>query len=142
MNDAQMTPAQTSPLEAALTAAPLDVSRLSEILLAEFEALKIRDLTVLESVQNEKTDVLQRLAAVAELVAAQPAALSAWQQLQEPLEQCKQDHFRNIQLMQRQLQAVRGTLQALQGESASSLDLYDRMGQVSRRHGAWGYHLA
>ena len=65
-----------------------------------------------------------------------------WQQLQEPLLQCKQDHMRNIQLLQRQLQAVRGTLQALQGDSAPAVDLYDRMGQIARRQGAWGYHLA
>jgi flagellar biosynthesis/type III secretory pathway chaperone len=42
--------------------------------------------------------------------------------------------LRNIQLLQRQLQAVKGALQALQGESATTVDLYDRLGQVSRRH--------
>jgi flagellar biosynthesis/type III secretory pathway chaperone len=50
--------------------------------------------------------------------------------------QCKQDHLRNIQLLQRQLQAVKGALQALQGESSATVDLYDRLGQVSRRHKA------
>jgi flagellar biosynthesis/type III secretory pathway chaperone len=66
-----------------------------------------------------------------------------WQQAQDSLQQSKQDHLRNIQLLQRQLQAVKGTLQALQGESsAPSVDLYDRMGQIARRQGAWGYQLA
>jgi hypothetical protein len=41
--------------------------------------------------------------------------------------------LRNIQLLQRQLQAVKGALQALQGESTATVDLYDRLGQVSRR---------
>jgi len=44
--------------------------------------------------------------------------------------------------MQRQLQAVRGTLQALQGEAGPSVDLYDRSGHLSRRYGAWSHHLA
>jgi flagellar biosynthesis/type III secretory pathway chaperone len=62
--------------------------------------------------------------------------------MQESLQQSKQDHLRNIQLLQRQLQAVKGTLQALQGDSAPSVDLYNRMGQIARRQGAWGQQLA
>jgi flagellar biosynthesis/type III secretory pathway chaperone len=58
------------------------------------------------------------------------------------LAQCKQDHLRNIQLLQRQLQAVKGALQALQGESAASVDLYDRLGQVSRRQGGVSFYAA
>jgi flagellar biosynthesis/type III secretory pathway chaperone len=58
------------------------------------------------------------------------------------LAQCKQDHLRNIQLLQRQMQAVKGALQALQGESAVSVDLYDRLGQVSRRQGVGAYLAA
>jgi hypothetical protein len=50
--------------------------------------------------------------------------------------------MRNLQLLQRQLQAVRGTLQALQGDSAPAIDLYDRMGQIARRPGILGYQLA
>jgi flagellar biosynthesis/type III secretory pathway chaperone len=142
MNDRATLLAQHDDPLAAMMAAPADTVRLAEILATEFEALKNRDLEAFESVQDEKTGVLQRLAALAEWAAVQNPQPQAWQQLQDDLAQCKQDHLRNIQLMQRQLQAVRGTLQALQGESAPTLDLYDRMGQVSRRSGAWGYHLA
>ncbi len=131
----------TSP-QAALAAASDDAARLDALLAAEFEALKARDLTAFESVQDEKTAVLQRLSVVAEWAAGQNPVPPVWQQLQQGLQQSKQDHLRNIQLMQRQLEAVRGTLQSLQGESAPTLDLYDRMGQVSRRSGAWAYHLA
>lgn len=132
----------THPAEAALLAAPPDVARLAEILNLEFDALKIRDLAAFEAIQDEKSGLLQRLASLAEWAAAQNPVPQVWQQMQPGLQQSKQDHLRNIQLLQRQLQAVRGTLQALQGESAPSVDLYDRMGQIARRQGAWGHQLA
>jgi flagellar biosynthesis/type III secretory pathway chaperone len=126
-----------------LLAAPQDAARLAEILGLEFEALKIRDLGAFEAVQDDKTLLLQRLAALAEWASTQDPVPALWQQVQESLRQSKQDHLRNIQLLQRQLQAVKGTLQALQGESAApAVDLYDRMGQIARRPGAWGYQLA
>jgi len=140
MTHSETTP---SPWETALLAAPVAAARLSEILGLEFEALKVRDLAAFETVQDEKIGLLQNLAQLAEWAAPQSPVPLQWQQVQDSLRQSKQDHLRNIQLLQRQLQAVKGTLQALQGESAApSLDLYDRMGQIARRTGAWGYQLA
>ncbi|MCO4088190.1 MAG: flagellar protein FlgN [Limnohabitans sp.] len=131
------------PLEAALMAAPEAVTRLAEILALEFAALKTRDLASFESIQDEKNAVLQNLAALAEWVAAQKPMPSVWQQQLNSLQQSKQDHLRNIQLLQRQLEAVKGTLQALHGDSsAPAVDLYDRMGKIARSPGAWGHQLA
>lgn len=133
----------SSPWEASLLAAPDEVARLAEILGLEFEALKVRDLAAFEAIQEEKTVLLQNLASLAEWAAPQDPVPVLWQQLQDSLQQSKQDHLRNIQLLQRQLQAVKGTLQALQGESAApAVDLYDRMGQIARHPGAWGSQLA
>lgn len=142
MSDLVPVSAQPQLPEAALSAAPADAQRLAHMLALEFDALKTRDLMAFEALQPEKNLCLERLASVAAWATAQSPVPEVWQQLQEPLLQCKQDHLRNIQLLQRQLQAVRGTLQALQGESAPSIDLYDRMGQIARGQGAWGYHLA
>ena len=129
--------------EAALQAVPDDAARLTDSLGLEFEALKTRDLAAFETIQEEKSLLLQRLASLAEWAVSQDPVPVLWQQAQDSLQQSKQDHLRNIQLLQRQLQAVKGTLQALQGESsAPSVDLYDRMGQIARRQGAWGYQLA
>jgi flagellar biosynthesis/type III secretory pathway chaperone len=143
MTDMTATDPLSSPWEAALLAAPEAVARLAEILGLEFEALKVRDLNAFEAIQEEKNLLLQNLASLAEWAAPQNPVPLIWQQVQGSLRQSKQDHLRNIQLLQRQLQAVKGTLQALQGESAApSVDLYDRMGQIARRPGAWGYQLA
>jgi hypothetical protein len=109
------------PWEAQLSVVPNDVVRLAEILDLEFESLKVRDLAAFEAVQEEKNQLLQNL-----------SQLAGWASAQNP-----------VPLLQRQLQAVKGALQALQGESvAPAVDLYDRMGQIARRPGAWGYQLA
>jgi len=133
----------SSTWEDALLATPDAVARLAEILGLEFEALKVRDLTAFEAIQEEKNILLENLAKLAQWATPQNPVPLIWQQVQDSLRQSKQDHLRNIQLLQRQLQAVKGTLQALQGDSAApSVDLYDRMGQIARRPGAWGYQLA
>jgi flagellar biosynthesis/type III secretory pathway chaperone len=122
-------------MDAWLDQAPVDTARLAELLALEFEVLKARDMAGFEALQEERITILERLSQVAQWVAGQDPVPVAWQNLQADLLQCKQDHLRNIQLLQRQLQAVKGALQALQGESAATVDLYDRLGQVSRRRG-------
>ena len=122
-------------MDAWLYQAPVDTARLAELLALEFEVLKARDMAGFEALQEERITILERLSQVAQWVAGQDPVPVAWQNLQADLLQCKQDHLRNIQLLQRQLQAVKGALQALQGESAATVDLYDRLGQVSRRRG-------
>ena len=135
------TPSDLDALEADLRVAPAFATRLAEIMGLEFEALKTRDMTAFEAIQVEKAQLLQNLAALAERALAQTPVPNLWLQLQDSLQQSKQDHMRNSQLLQRQLQAVKGSLQALQGESAPSVDLYDRMGQMAKRQGASGYQL-
>jgi flagellar biosynthesis/type III secretory pathway chaperone len=136
MNDLGMStqlPAQElmdTPLSRVSTTAPLDVARLSELLAQEFELLKSRNIDGFEALQEERITLLERLAWVAEWATAQSPVPQLWQDLQPGLQQCKQDHLRNIQLLQRQLLAVKGALQALQGETSATVDLYDRMGKV------------
>jgi flagellar biosynthesis/type III secretory pathway chaperone len=119
-----------------------DTHRLAALLQSEFDALKSRDLAAFDALQLERDEVLTRLAQVADLVSAQVKVPAWWDAVLPDLAQCKQDHLRNIQLLQRQMQAVKGALQALQGETALSVDLYDRLGQVSRRHGVGAYLAA
>ena len=124
-----------STMDAWLDHAPVDTARLAELLALEFEVLKARDMAGFEGLQEERIVILQRLSEVAQWAAGQDPVPVLWQNLQADLQQCKQDHLRNIQLLQRQLQAVKGALQALQGESTATVDLYDRLGQVARRRG-------
>lgn len=139
---ASLTPNAALVPSAALDTAEPDAARLEALLEQEFDALKRRDLEAFESLQTEKNAVLERLSTLAAWANAQPQVPAAWQALRERLQSCREAHLRNAQLLQRQLDGVRGALQALQGEQVSSVDLYDRLGQVSRRAGAWYQHLA
>ena len=142
MNDSLNATRDASWSKASIDAAQEDASRLGALLQLEFEALKSRDLPAFDALQAERGDVLTRLAQVADVVSTQVPVPDWWNAMLPGLAQCKQDHLRNIQLLQRQMQAVKGALQALQGESAVSVDLYDRLGQVSRRHGVGAYLAA
>jgi flagellar biosynthesis/type III secretory pathway chaperone len=142
MNDPLSASIDASWSKASIDAAQEDATRLGALLQLEFEALKSRDLVAFDALQQERGEVLTRLAQVADVVSAQVPVPAWWEALMPGLTQCKQDHLRNIQLLQRQMQAVKGALQALQGEHAVSVDLYDRLGQVSRRQGAGAYLAA
>jgi flagellar biosynthesis/type III secretory pathway chaperone len=142
MNDAPMSTNDTSWSQASIDAAQEDAVRLAALLQLEFEALKSRDLTAFDALQLERSEVLNRLAHVADFASAQAPAPAWWEALLPGLTQCKQDHLRNIQLLQRQMQAVKGALQALQSGTAASEDLYDRLGQLSSRHGVRAYLAA
>jgi len=142
MNNSPISNSETSWSNASIVAAQEDADRLASLLQSEFEALKSRDLAAFDALQLERGEVLTRLAQVADSVSAQAPAPDWWGALLPGLAQCKQNHLRNIQLLQRQMQAVKGALQALQGETAASVDLYDRLGQVSRRQGVGAYLAA
>lgn len=129
-------------LAQALAQAPACAERLAHCLAQEFEALKQRDLAAFEALQADKNAALAQLDSLAQRCKrVQPVPL-AWQNLRESLVQSREHHLRNLQLLQRQLQGVRGALQALQGQSAAPVDLYDRSGQVARGYAAWRHHLA
>jgi len=142
MNDPLNASIDASWSKASIDVAQEDATRLGALLQLEFEALKSRDLVAFDALQQERGEVLTRLAQVADVVSAQVPVPAWWEALMPGLTQCKQDHLRNIQLLQRQMQAVKGALQALQGEHAVSVDLYDRLGQVSRRQGVGAYLAA
>ncbi|HSG20775.1 MAG TPA: hypothetical protein VLA31_08410 [Burkholderiaceae bacterium] len=104
--------------------------RLLALLDAEFEALKIQDLTAFESHQAEKAAILQELGSLT-LPEEGPEA-QAWEPFREVIRQCRDHHRRNQILVQRKLDAIRAALKTLQGaDAASSVEVYDRMGRMS-----------
>ena len=129
-------------LQQALQEAPARAEQLASLLAQEFDALKQRDLTAFEALQEQKNDVLEQLSRLAQWCSLMQPVPATWQSLQASLRQSREDHMRNLQLLQRQLDAVRGALQALQGASAPSVDLYDRSGHMASRYAAWSHHLA
>ena len=136
-------PSSNDIMSEALERAGGELDHLLGLLDHEFDTLKRRDIDAFEGVQQEKTQLLTSLADVAAWARGQNPIPAKWQALQEPLERARDLHMRNLQLMQRQLDAVRGALQTLQGDAAPSIDLYDRMGHVAQRaYSLSSYQLA
>jgi flagellar biosynthesis/type III secretory pathway chaperone len=113
--------------------------QLVQLLALEFEALKSQDLDRFESLQAGKNDLL------AELSSLCPSAedlqqLPEWEILRERLIECRDMHRRNAMLIERKLDAIRGTLHSLRsGDSGSPVEVYDRLGQVARFSRGRGY---
>lgn len=108
-----------------------------DLLEEEFTALKAQNLDQFEALQPEKLEVLSQLAALADQIRANTeddAANGPWQEFNLLMRQCSDAHRRNETLISRQLAAIKGALQALIPVDASqSVEVYDRMGQLSRR---------
>ena len=115
---------------------------LEEILGMEFEALQKQDLERFEQLQGRKTDLLAELTVIcpaSETLQTDPD----WQGLLLTMSQCRDMHRRNAMLIERKLEAIRGTLQSLQSSVATStVEVYDRLGQVARFTRSRGYQEA
>jgi len=115
---------------------------LEEILGMEFESLQKQDLERFEQLQERKTDLL------AELTGLCPPSQTLqtdpdWKGLLDSMTQCRDMHRRNAMLIERKLEAIRGTLQSLQASvSTSTVEVYDRLGQVARFTRGRGYQEA
>jgi flagellar biosynthesis/type III secretory pathway chaperone len=113
--------------------------QLAQLLALEFEALKSQDLDRFESLQPGKNDLLQ------ELTEKCPSAqelqdLPEWENLREMLLECRDLHRRNAILIERKLDTIRGTLNSLRvGDAGSTVEVYDRLGQVARFNRGRGY---
>ena len=131
---------QASSLEQALALA----KTLEDMLEREFEQLKVQDLDAFEASQNTKNELLQQLAQLAGIQGPESAdALGPeWDGFKEHMAQCRDMHRRNEVLIIRKIDAIRGALQSMQVQDpTSSVEIYDRLGKVSRggRRGGRGY---
>lgn len=118
---------------------------LQDMLEQEFEHLKAQNLDAFEATQSSKNELLQELARLAGIEGPDSAdALDAqWDGFKAQMAHCRDLHRRNEVLIGRKIDAIRGALQSLQiQDPTSSVEIYDRLGRVSRvRHGR-GYNEA
>ena len=131
---------QASSLEQALALA----QTLEDMLEHEFEHLKVQNLDAFEASQALKNDLLAQLAQLAGIHGPESAdALGPeWDGFKDHMAHCRDMHRRNEVLIVRKIDAIRGALQSLQVQDpTSSVEIYDRLGKVSRggRRGGRGY---
>ncbi|MFT5655132.1 MAG: flagellar biosynthesis/type III secretory pathway chaperone [Arenicella sp.] len=128
-----------------LSQAVKNASSLKLLLDQEFDALRVQDLSVFESLQNKKIEILALLTnddVAAHLKsyidsAASPTPQSAgWDQVISVLEECKGRHFRNQILIDSKLESIRGALRTLQSsDQVNDVEIYDRLGKMKGRRG-------
>jgi flagellar biosynthesis/type III secretory pathway chaperone len=131
---------ESSPLEQALALA----KTLEEMLELEFEQLKVQNLDAFEASQTTQHELLQQLAQLAGIRGPESADELGpeWDGFKEHMAHCRDMHRRNEVLIGRKIDAIRGALQSLQVQDpASSVEMYDRLGKLSRggRRGGRGY---
>ena len=117
-------------------------TQLSQILELEFQALRQQELDQFEQLQPVKTDLLSEITLL-----APPATLlqndQEWQDFRANMLVCRDLHRRNEVLIERKLESIRGTLQSLRIQEATSpIEVYDRLGQIARFSRAQGYNDA
>lgn len=115
---------------------------LEQILEQEFQALQAQKLDIFESLQPGKSELLAELARLCP-TAEQLQSDPLWSDLRESLFRGRDAHRRNAVLIERKLEAIRGALTSLQIDNpASSVEVYDRLGKVSRFNKGRGYQDA
>jgi flagellar biosynthesis/type III secretory pathway chaperone len=114
-------------------------TQLAQILELEFQALRQQELDQFEQLQPVKTELLSDITNL-----APPASLlqneEEWQEFRAQMLACRDLHRRNEVLIERKLESIRGTLQSLRIEEATSpIEVYNRLGQVARFSRGQGY---
>lgn len=136
-----MTAAPTSAPSPELVAALEHGLVLHKLLAQEFDALREQNLDIFEALQPEKTqifDSLIRLTGVG--TASNRLDDPEWDTFKNLITDCRDMHRRNEILITRKLDAIRGTLQTLNGgETTASVEVYDRLGRMARSRGGRGY---
>jgi hypothetical protein len=125
-----------------LSTALATASSLEQLLETEFDQLKAQNLDAFEATQSSKNLLLQELTRLAGIEGPESAdALGPeWDGFKEHMMHCRDLHRRNEVLIHRKIEAIRGALQSLQVEDpASSVEIYDRLGKLSRARRGRGY---
>lgn len=113
--------------------------QLLQVLEQEFACLRSQDIDQFEQLQPAKNELLAEITRLAP-PAGEIQTASEWQDFRSIMVACRDAHRRNAVLMERKLEAIRGTLQSLRVDGeASSVEVYDRLGHISRFSRHSGY---
>jgi flagellar biosynthesis/type III secretory pathway chaperone len=117
---------------------------LHQLLEQEFDALREQNLDIFEALQPEKSQIFDSLVSLTG-VGTESNRLDdpEWDTFKNLITDCRDMHRRNEILITRKLDAIRGTLQTLNGgDTTASVEVYDRLGRMARSRGGRGYEEA
>lgn len=140
-----MTTAMSQALPDAVVQAQALAFSLEQMLEQEFALLKSQNLDAFDAAQASKNELLHSLTQLANITGPDSADQLGpeWDDFKDQMAHCRDLHRRNEVLISRKIDAIRGALQSLQLEDASSsVEIYDRLGKVSRLRKGRGYNEA
>ena len=111
----------------------------------EFELLKAQKLDDFETLQVSKVELLRQLTQITGIdgPGAADALGQEWDEFKHRMLECRNKHRRNEVLITRKIDAIRGALQSLEiQDPTSSVEIYDRLGKLSRVRRGRGYSEA
>ena len=127
-----------------LIAAIQNALALKDLLDKEFEALRAQDLDAFEVMQDRKLEIFDTLNALTRVGTPESVIDDPdWDSFRQIILDCRELHRRNEVLISRKLDAIRGTLNTLLGiDQTASVEVYDRMGRMSRGKRGRGFEEA
>lgn len=140
---AQPTPLSSPPSPELVAALEYGLA-LHQLLEQEFDALREQNLDIFEALQPEKNQIFESLISLTG-VGTESNRLDdpEWDTFKNLITDCRDRHRRNEILITRKLDAIRGTLQTLNGgDTTASVEVYDRLGRMARSRGGRGYEEA
>lgn len=106
--------------------------QLSNMLELEFQALRSQDIDQFEQLQPVKNELMIEIKRMADTV-EDLQTRDEWQSFRETMVACQSLHRRNALLMNRKLEAIRGTLQSLRLPDLSiPVETYNRLGYIAQ----------
>ena len=110
-------------------------NELHKLLELEFEALKLQNLSEIESIQEKKIPILEYLGSDSVKVNATEASGDVdWESFRSIISECKNAHRRNEILVNRRIESIKGALNAVTGDNKDDeLEMYDKLGKLAQK---------
>ena len=110
-------------------------NELHKLLELEFEALKLQNLSEIESIQEKKIPILKYLGSdIVKANITEARGDADWESFKSIINECKNAHRRNEILVNRRIESIKSALNTVTGENKDGeLEMYDKLGKLSQK---------
>ena len=115
-------------------------NELLKLLELEFEALKLQNLSEIESIQEKKIPILEYLGTDSvKANVSETRGDASWESFKSIISECKNAHRRNEILVNRRIESIKSALNTLTGENKDDeLEMYDKLGKLAQKKNSKG----
>ena len=115
-------------------------NELLKLLELEFEALKLQNLSEIESIQEKKIPILEYLGTDSvKANVSETRGDADWESFKSIISECKNAHRRNEILVNRRIESIKGALNTVTGDNKENeLEMYDKLGKLAQKKSSKG----